>query len=153
MKKLCMFFVVYAIAHVCYALDNQNNYTLNLTIINHSKETLHYTGVTGTHLGNTFLMSTNDILPGGSATVTGMTTPVNDLTGTLRFTDATGNVNLFKVIDYRQFHVGQPVFIINNDRFLSFVNSRTFNSNPNPRALSIVAAEVEVEDRFSSSET
>ncbi|EKD53653.1 MAG: hypothetical protein ACD_60C00162G0008 [uncultured bacterium] len=149
-KKCCLFFMVYALTELCYAFDT-NPGMLSLTVINHSKETLSYSGVTGTHLGNTFLMSSNDILPGGTAVITGVTTSADDLMGAVRLRDTEGNVNLFRIDDHRRSHIGQPMFFMNNDHLVSFVKSRTFNPNANPHALAIVAAEVEIEDRFQSS--
>src|SRR3990167_10383009 len=144
--KFLMLFIVCAI-QAGYALNNQDEYsTLKLTIINHSKYLLTYTKVDGTKLGNTFSIDTNYILPGGRAVVVGKTNSFNDLVGTLHFTDSTGNGNLFKILDYRQFHVGQPIFVMDNEHFVSFVKSRTFNPNTNPHALTIVAAEIEIED-------
>lgn len=147
-KLFLAFLCLYTTSQATFALDSKEAYTLRLTIINHSKHTLSYTGVTGTRLGNTFTINATDILPGGTAIVTGMTSSLQDLVGTLHFRDSTGNGDLFKIVDNRESHMSQPIFTIDNDRFVSFIKSYTFNNNTDPHALSIMNAEIEIEDKF-----
>jgi hypothetical protein len=115
LKKIfaSLFFFIFTASS--YALDNKNDYTLHLTIVNHSTSILHFAGFFEQNLGNIFTLNVSDILPGGSAIVTGTTTPMTDLTGILHFTDSAGNTNLLTIIDPRQFHISLPTFILYND--------------------------------------
>ena len=135
------------ISQVSYAFNSANDNVLKLTIRNNTSEMLYYTGVTHTSPGSVFMINTTVIFPHGEAVVTCTNSPYYDLSGELHFTDVDGNGNLLTVMDRRLLHYGQPVFSMFNNQFVSFVESKVFNSEgrDNPRALSYVAATVILE--------
>lgn len=118
---------------------------LVLKINNHANETLTFAGITGANPCNHFTISTNDILPGGSAIIMGSTTPYYDLIGKIKFKDAAGNTNLLSIVDQRQIHLGQSVFSMHNEHFISFVTEQVFNANETPSSLSYKYVELEID--------
>src|SRR5436309_7584325 len=78
-----------------------------------------------------------------TATIIGTTTPGFDLSGILYFNEGAK----FRIIDRRQFHTGQPVFIMHSNQTLSFVSSRTLNPVIGPKLLSYSAATVILKDK------
>jgi hypothetical protein len=132
-----------------YALDDNHNYTLTLTVINHTNETLTFAGVKQTNPGNIFQVTPTEILPGGAATVTGTTTPYYDLTGHLRFRDSTGFVSLLRIQNHRHINYQQPKFLLHNENYIAYTHSRKYNEDTNARTLTSSAATVVIENKLS----
>lgn len=140
MKKMIMICFI-LVTHHCFAYNNMSS--LTLTLINHSKETLVFTKTTGQNPTNSFEVIPQKILPGNSAVIIGKTSSDFDLSGQLHFTDSTQD-NILTIVDHRQFHVGQPIFSMANEKIISQVLSRTINSEINPKALMYSAAEIDI---------
>jgi hypothetical protein len=135
MKKILASLVFLSAAQATFGLTDTNKADmLTLTIINNSSQTLTYTGVSGVNTGNTFLIDNKKITPGDKAIVTGKTTPYADLAGAMSFNDEDGRSNILTVIDQRKYKVGQGIFLMRNDQFISF-DTKTLNTSSNPHAL------------------
>jgi hypothetical protein len=151
MKRI-LFFIMLACTSL-FATANASTTdtsTLSLTLVNHSNETMSYAGATlFDPRNNTFSVEPAVILPGATAIITATTTELADLSGSLLFKDNAGKNNTFVIIDKRMFHTGQPLFAIDHlsRTFKSNVTSLTFNRDGKPRALSYIAATVEVTPR------
>lgn len=149
MKKVSAFWMIIgmAVMQLSHAFPAVSDNMLQLTIKNNTTEVLHYMGASHTNPGSIFIINMIDIFPGGQAVVTCMSSPYYDLAGELHFNDAAGNGNLLTVLDRRLIHYGQPIFSMSNNQFISFVESKVFNSagSDNPRALSYIAAKVIIE--------
>ncbi len=138
-----------AITQSVFAMDAARiSDTLSLTLINRSTETFHYIGANKTNPSNSFSVTSSDIPPGGSTVITGITTPYFDLSGELQFKDNEGKNHLLTIIDFRQIHIGQSVFSMMDNHFISFVKSKRFNTDQGPRSLTYDLVEVEIQDKF-----
>lgn len=144
-QKLIFLLLMYLSSQVSYALSVCPPSTLTLIIVNHSQHSLRYAGVTHMRLGNVFSINHPEILPAGSAIVTGTAQPFTDLNGVLRFIDDTGKENFFTIADSQQFNASVPLFVLDNSRFISFVQQVTLNPANSP-ALSYIAAVVVIQD-------
>lgn len=131
-----------------YALDNQNNYTLTLTVVNHTDKTLSYVGPKDTNPGNAFQVTPTEILPGGAATVTGTTSQYYDLSGQLRFRDDSGFVSLLKIDNNRHINYDQPKFAMQNENYISFTDAKVDNKNEDASVLMSSAATVVIENKL-----
>src|SRR5579862_5169477 len=136
------------ITSACFAFSAPTNSTLTLQLINHSTETLIYTGTTKTNLGNAFFIMPKVILPGGAATIVGTTTPYVDLVGKMRFRDTKHYTHLLNIVDPRMIAFKAPVFSIHNENLISFVKPSSFakNENQDPSSIAYSAATVVIED-------
>lgn len=144
---LIIFFYLCFPLQITYAFTDGSPSNLFLLLMNNSSKTLNYMGVRNANPGNIFSIMPTEIPPLGVAMITGtLSTPYFDLIGNLLFKDSTPNGNIFSIIDHRLFYAGEPTFSMRNDRFISFVTSKTFNKMGDPRALSYTAATVVIED-------
>jgi hypothetical protein len=134
-------------AYSCFAFNVPTNSILTLRLVNHSNETLTYAGVTKTNLGNSFFVIPKTILPGGAATITGITTPYADLVGKIRFRDTKNYNHLLHIIDPRMINFKQPLFSIHNENLISFVKPSSFakNTNQDPTSIAYSSATVIIE--------
>lgn len=139
---------LYLLTNACFAFIAPTNSTLTLRLINKSSETLTFTGVSKTNLGNNFTIMPRVILPGGAATIVGTTTPYVDLVGKLRFRDTKNFSHLLNINDPRMINFKQPLFSIHNDNLISFVKPSSFvkNENQSPDAIAYPSATVVVEN-------
>ncbi len=146
----CLLFLVSSVcAIVAHAIEPRPVTQLVLTIINHSDKTLHYTGIHKMNPGNTFTLTTNDILPGGTAMLIANTTPWFDLVGDLRFSDGSKEGTLLRIVDPQQIRTDKTsTFIMNNARFISFIAEQAFNPDSNPRSLVFTNATIEIQNRL-----
>lgn len=129
--KLICFCSLYIMTSCCFALTSPVNSTLTLRLINNSTETLTYTGVTHSNLGNSFVVIPQTILPGGAATIIGTTTPYVDLVANIRFRDTKKYNHLLHIVDPHMMDIKRPVFAINNQNLVSFVRPSSFTKNEN----------------------
>jgi hypothetical protein len=131
----------------CFAFIAPTNSTLTLRLINNSTETLTYTGISKTNLGNSFTIMPRVILPGGAATIVGVTTPYVDLVGKMRFRDTKNFTHLLNIVDPRMINIKQPVFSIHNENLISFVKPASFtkNENQSPGSIAYSSATVVIE--------
>jgi len=146
--KIMLFFCSFCILpHLCFAFNAPTNSTLTLRLVNNSTETLTYAGVTKTNLGNSFFVTPKIILPGGAATIVGITTPYMDLVGKIRFRDTKNYNHLFHIMDPRMINFKQPIFSIYNENLISFVKPSSFikNENQGPSSIAYSSATVIIE--------
>lgn len=138
---------LYFMASTSFAFITPANSTLTLRLVNHSTETLTFTGVTQSNLGNNFTIMPKVILPGGAATIIGTTTPYVDLVGKLRFRDTKKFSHLLNIDDPRMINLKQPLFSIHNDNLISFVKPSSFtkNENESPEAIAYSSATIVIE--------
>lgn len=147
--KIILFFCsFYFLPPVCLAFNAPTNSTLTLRLVNHSAETLTYAGITKINLGNSFFVTPKTILPGGAATIVGITTPYVDLVGKIRFRDTKNYNHLFRIVDPRMINFKQPIFSIYNENLISFVKPSSFikNANQDPSSIAYSSATVIIEE-------
>lgn len=123
---LTVFFYFCFSMRITYAFAEDSPSHLLLVLMNDSSKTLNYMGVRNANPGNIFSIMPTEIPPLGVAMITGtLSTPYFDLIGNLLFKDSTPNGNIFSIIDHRLFYAGEPTFSMRNDRFISFVTSKS----------------------------
>lgn len=144
---ILFFCSVYILPHLCFAFNAPTNSTLTLRLVNNSSETLTYAGVTKTNLGNSFFVTPKIILPGGAATILGITTPYADLVGKIRFRDTKNYNHLLHIVDPRMINFKRPLFSICNENLISFVKPSSFikNANEDPSSIAYSSATVIIE--------
>lgn len=143
MKKI-FFLILFLYSNSIFATKFINQF--NLTLINQTQKTFHFTHLTHENPGNVFIVNSN-LLPGQTASISGETSDKNDLAGSLYFQDDTGKESILSIIDYRQFHVGQSIFSMSGDTIFSTLISKTLNPDINPKALMYSAATIKIVDR------
>jgi hypothetical protein len=134
MKKIKLLIAIFSLClftQWSYAFNAPTNDTLTLRLINHSSQTLTYTGVRKTNIGNVFFVTPTVIFPGGAAIIVGTTTPYTDLVANLSFQDKTHYTHLLHINDPRMINLKQPIFSIYNDKLISFVTPLSLSKNEN----------------------
>jgi hypothetical protein len=104
-----------------YASDHLPRVTMTVTMVNQSKETLTYSGVTDANPENVFLVSPKVIMPGSTVTVTSVSNNYNwpDLSGNVHFQDRSGKNYAVHVSDSKQMHYGNEAhFAIQNEKLI-----------------------------------
>jgi len=135
MKKILASLVLFSVTQTTFGFANtSSDDTLSLTIINNSSQTLRFTGVSDSNVGNTFTMDNDVLTPGEKAVLTGTTMPYTDLAGAVNFTDSDNNSDIMTLLDPRKIKSSQGIFAMNNHNFLSF-DTKTLNTGSNPLAL------------------
>lgn len=139
--KLFVLLFFFLLTNVSYAaLESTSTVTINIS--NLSNSTLYFNGTSNFNPTNTISPSNFTLSPGKSIQLTGTTSTSNDLAGNVHFLDEQGKDNIFTILDYRQFHVGQPIFAMNNVTIASELLATTLNTDSNPRSLGYSAASV-----------
>lgn len=135
-------------AHCGFAFNAPTHSTLTLRLVNHSTETLTYAGISKTNLGNSFFVTPKVILPGGAATIVGITTPYTDLIGQMHFRDNKNYSHLLYISDPRMINFKQPIFSIYNENLISFVKPASFikNENQDPSSVAYSSATIVIEN-------
>lgn len=132
-----------------YTYADNNRSTLLLTLRNHTNETLSYAGVSEQNPDNTFLVAPAVIPPNTNATIVATSTFTEDLAGKLHFKNYTNADNVFLIVDYRKFKIGQPVFEFYKSapQLTSTTTAKIINPDHNGRALMYSAATVEINEK------
>jgi len=145
----CLIFYCLISCSNAFAINIVNDSTLTLTIINHTNSTLTFTGITNTNPGNTFNFNVSEILPGGATTMVATTSEFYGIAAKLRFEDEYGHGNLLEIMDPNQLSSKlYGKFIMNNNRFVSFIKNQTLNSKTDPRSLAWTTATVEIQNKL-----
>jgi hypothetical protein len=118
---------------ICTASDAHHHLpklTLTVTLVNHSNQTLTYTGVTDTNTENIFLVSPKVVLPGGTVWVTSVSNNENvpDMSGNLHFEDCAGKKIIYHVADPHQLHIGFTVPALGDDKYIPVVFAHAGNA-------------------------
>jgi hypothetical protein len=132
--KLLATMICALITSATFAAEHLPKLTMTVTLVNQSKETLTYTGVTDTNMENIFLVSPKIILPGSQVRVTSVSNNYNvpDLSGDLHFTGSGGKAITFHVTDPRQIHIGNSITPVGNEKYIP----KVFEAPGNPIFLS-----------------
>jgi hypothetical protein len=148
MAIIIISFSFFLISQLGFAFNSPTNSILTLRLVNDSTETLIYEGVTETNLGNSFVITPKVILPGGAATITGITTPYTDLAGKMSFRDNKNYTHLLHIIDPRMINFKEPIFSIYNENLISFVKPSSFKKNEiqSPDSIAYSSATVVIEE-------
>jgi hypothetical protein len=125
---------------------HSDNKTLQLTLINNSDTTLTYTGPKGQNPGNVFSINQTTLPAHSEAIISGTITQDIDLAAALHFRDNNGRDNVLLVIDPRNMHIMQPLFSMRNERLHSEIISQKKGDSHDPRALSVAASTVQIEN-------
>ena len=134
--------ILIAIPYITYA---ENTSSLKIVFVNHSHETLIYTGTTNYDpANNTFSISYPTIHPGDEVEIIGTTTEKKDLAGNMHFKNESGRDNIFTILDKRMFHVGKPILSMDNKKIKSHTVELSFNRDGKPRELAYIAAVIEL---------
>jgi hypothetical protein len=150
LKRWLILFYFYSTLSVSYTFNIPANQTLVLRLINHSTRILTYAGVAKMNLGNFFFVTPKIVMPGGAATIVGITSPYTDLAGKVYFHDDTNYNHLLHIVDPRMINFKRPVFSINNENLISFVKPKSFtqNENQSPGSIAYTAATIVVENNI-----
>ncbi|MDR3490894.1 MAG: hypothetical protein P4M12_02480 [Gammaproteobacteria bacterium] len=109
--------------------------TFNLTFVNNTNTTLVYTQATDIFPNTVIVITPTTLLPGEKAELNSTSSNKNDLMGSLHFKDSNGIDNVFNIINYRKFHMGQAVFDMSNSRYYSRIQTKKLNPSSDPFAL------------------
>lgn len=135
MKKFIAFLVLCSVTQLCSAsIGLSSDYILTLTITNHSSQTLNFTGVSGENVGNNFVVTPTQLIPGQQAVLTGTTTPYTDLAAAINFTDSAGSSEVLVILDPRQIRSSEGLFAMGSPEITSF-NNKIISKSTNPRSL------------------
>lgn len=114
-----------------------------LTVRNESSFTFEFDKAKVTFDGNKVAIEPGILYPQQSATIKGTITKDYDLQAVLFFKDG----SQFDIQDRRQFHNGQPVFLMRSEHVRSMITERTYNPVRKPRLLSFIAATIVLQDK------
>lgn len=140
MKRTILFLILIIFPLCSFAKDS----SVYIHLRNNSNHTLFFDHIITYLPTNSITLNETTLSPGKSITITGITSLNDDLNANVYFIDDEGHEDVFSIIDHRQYHVGQPVFSMKNERLVSQIISETITKDPNPRALFISDAKVEI---------
>lgn len=123
---------------------NDENNILHVTLLNGTKNTLHFEKVLSANVGNIFNINPNTIAPGQTLVVTAEKTLKNDVAANLVFADEQGNKASLMIIDQEQVHIGQAVFHFSGIAYDSEILSKTRNKNIGSRYLTYLEASLKI---------
>jgi len=146
--KTFSFLMLFLYSLNSFALTYASNIEiLQLTVINHSLQTLYYAGTKNSN--SFFTLTAKEILPGGQISISSKAN-FTSIKGNLIFKDQAGNNNILQIWDPVQIvrQKNTEKFILNNARLISFIPEVTFNQSNSPNSLAFTQATIEIQNRL-----
>ena len=151
-KPIALLFLVQALTASlpAFALTPAAGETLLLTVVNHSAHTLRYKN-TAHAKATQFKLTSCEILPGASITVQATAASHwSGIFGDLVFEDKGGHKDILQIRDPLQIAMRHETesFSLRSPHLISFIPSRTLNTDSQPYSLAWTKATVNIQDRL-----